>query len=197
MDASSHQPQHITCGLTVINDQSSRWYIHGWCLTSDQIKALKCYNNNNTLLPPGERSFRECAYRILPSSLLLLQSQQGNRILSSPLVVFCEWRESFSYVFSVWGDLCLEGLQCQGNDPWHAAVEGFILQAHQAVKGQRSSSHHRPEPSLVQTPVVLGAQIHQHLKERTRGPERKEERVTESQSPRFTEDFSLDLPPFL
>ena len=63
-------------------------------------------------------------------------------------------------------DLRLERLQRQGNDPRHAAVEGFILQAHQAVKGQGSPSHYRSDPCLVQTTVVFGAEIHQHLKER-------------------------------
>lgn len=53
----------------------------------------------------------------------------------------------------------LECLQRQSDDPRHATVERLVLQAHETVEGQRSSSHDSSDPRLVKPSIVLGAQI--------------------------------------
>lgn len=83
--------------------------------------------------------------------------------LPSSLFEFSFWHSS---VFTWCHKSSFEGLQCQSDDPRHAAVERLIFQAHQTVEGQRSSSHYSSDPRLIKPAIILGAQINQDLNKR-------------------------------
>lgn len=111
----------------------------------------------------GEKFMWVCVLGASPCAITRVSGAFRTGLLES-LCASLIWVFHFSWYhlmisLAVTVKLSLERLQCQSDDPRHAAVEWLILQAHETVEGQRSSSNYSSDPSLVKSSIVLGAQI--------------------------------------